>query len=77
MNVVVYATVQQTVATNLRANLPLAMGRPLLGEVASAAADRVYAPHAGGVVFTDDRASIEWETNKVLFRYLLRSMVGD
>lgn len=77
MNVVLYATVQQTAATNLRANLPLAMGRPLLGEVASAAADRVYSPHAGGVAFTDDRASIEWETNKVLFRYLLRSMVGD
>ena len=75
-NVVVYATAQPTAAENLRANLPLAAGRPVLDAAGRDPAERLYTPGAGGAVYTDDRASIEWDTNLVLLRYLLRASRG-
>jgi predicted membrane-bound spermidine synthase len=70
-NAVVVATVQPTEAGNLEANLPLVEDDPFLHPTLLNAVDNRHPTEPSDVVFTDDRASIEWMTNALLFDFIL------
>jgi predicted membrane-bound spermidine synthase len=70
-NAVVVATVQPTEAENLRANLSLVEDDAFLRPTLLNAIDNLRPTEPGDVVFTDDRASIEWMTNALLFDFIL------
>ena len=70
-NAVVVATVQPTEAVNLEANLPLVEDDPFLRPTLLNAVDNLHPTEPSDVVFTDDRASIEWMTNALLFDFIL------
>lgn len=69
-NAVVVATVQPTDATNLAANLP-GMTHPLLADAAQRAIASLHPIAPGDIVFTDDKAPVEYLTNLVVLRYFL------
>lgn len=70
-NAIVVATVQPTTTSNLAANLPMLEKKPFLHTTANRALDNVRIVEPSGVVFTDDRASIELMTNALLLEYIL------
>jgi predicted membrane-bound spermidine synthase len=70
-NAVVVATVQPTEAGNLAANLPAIDESDFLRLTARNAIDNLRATAPSGVVFSDDRASIEWLTNALLIDFIL------
>ncbi|UCC62767.1 MAG: fused MFS/spermidine synthase [Anaerolineae bacterium] len=69
-NAVVVATVQSTEATNLAANLP-GLTHPLLVDAAGRALADLRAIAPGELIFTDDKAPVEYLTNLVVLRYFL------
>ena len=70
-NAIIIATVQRTNADYLVANLPTLEDNPFLHDTALRAIDNLHPVEPSGVVFTDDRASIELMTNRLLFDYVL------
>ncbi len=70
-NSVVVATVVETQAANLRANLP-GITDPFLYNVVSQAADHLRPVAGTGPVLTDDRAPVEQLSNLVVLRYVLQ-----
>jgi predicted membrane-bound spermidine synthase len=70
-NAVVVATVQPTDAGNLAGNLRFIQDNDFLYLTALRAIDNLHPTQLGGVVFTDDRASIELMTNALLFDFIL------
>jgi len=74
-NSLIFATRQPTEAGNLRANLDWLSGQavvhPLLLETLQVTAANLQPGYGQGVVFTDDRAPIEWITNDMVVRFLL------
>jgi predicted membrane-bound spermidine synthase len=71
-NAIVVATVQPTTADNLIANLPGLEGDTFLHPTALQAAANLRPTQPGTVIFTDDRAAIEWMTNALLFDFVLK-----
>ena len=69
-NAVVVATVQPTQATNLAANLP-GMTHPLLVDAARRAVTDLHPVTPSDVVFTDDKAPVEYLTNLVVLGFFL------
>lgn len=74
-NSIIYATMQPTQASNLNANLAGLVnqkGTPtLLFEAIQSAITNMQPTHTDGVVFTDDRAPIEWITNSMVLDFFL------
>ena len=70
-NAVVVATVQPTEAANLAANRHFIDDSDFLRLTARNAIDNLRATDPSGVVFSDDRASIEWLTNALLIDFIL------
>ncbi len=70
-NAIVVATVQPTEAGNLAANLPMVRDDAFLHPTALQAVENLHPVEPNGVIFTDDRASIELMTNALLFDYVL------
>jgi len=68
-NAVVVATVQPTTADNLLANLPGLEGDTFLHPTALQAVANLRPTQPGTVIFTDDRAAIEWMTNALLLDF--------
>ena len=68
-NAIVVATVQPTTADNLLANLPGLEGDTFLHPTALQAAANLRPTQPGTVIFTDDRAAIEWMTNALLLNF--------
>ncbi len=71
LNAVVVATVQPTHSDNLALNLPSLDGHPFLYETALDGIQNLHPLEASPVVFTDDRAAIEWMTNALVVEYIL------
>ncbi|HID88645.1 MAG TPA: hypothetical protein EYP52_02915 [Anaerolineae bacterium] len=71
-NAVVVATVQRSEAGNLLGNLPGLEGDEFLYPTALQAAANLRLTRPGTVVFTDDRAAIEWMTNALLLDFILK-----
>lgn len=74
-NSIVYATVQPTDIMNLYTNYDLLVKQgnvhPLLIEVLQKAILNQQPTQQGGMVFTDDRAPIEWITNNMVLNFVL------
>ena len=73
-NSILYATVQPTDISNLSANrlrLLQTKANPLILLAVQTAVDNLQPTPSGGVVFTDDRAAIEWITNNMIIRFFL------
>jgi spermidine synthase len=74
-NSILYATVQPTDAGNLDANrislLQSGKAHPLILMAVQTALDNLQPTPSGGMVFTDDRAQIEWITNDMIVRFFL------
>ena len=70
-NAIVVATVAPTQAGNMLANLEQFEQGSFLYDAVLRSAANLNPVAAGDVVFTDDRASIEWMTNALLVDYLL------
>jgi len=71
-NAVVVATVQPSQAGNLLANLPGLAGDAFLYPTALQAAANLRFTQPGEIIFTDDRAAIEWMTNALVLDFVLR-----
>jgi spermidine synthase len=71
-NAVVVATVQPSTPGNLRANLPYLIGKDFLYTTARQALENLRTTPPGEIVFTDDRAAIEWMTNALVFEFVLK-----
>lgn len=71
-NAIVVATVQPSEAGNLLANLPALEGDAFLYPTALQAAANLRLTQPSKVIFTDDRATIEWMTNALLFDFILK-----
>ncbi|MDY6877392.1 MAG: fused MFS/spermidine synthase [Chloroflexota bacterium] len=69
-NAIVVATVQPSQASNLLANLPGLEGNEFLYPTALQAAANLRSTIPGQTIFTDDRASIEWMTNALVFDFV-------
>jgi len=70
-NSVVVATVQETQAGNLAANLP-GITDPFLRSVVAQAAANLRPVAGAGPVLTDDRAPVEQLSNLIVLRYVLQ-----
>jgi spermidine synthase len=74
-NSILYATVQPSDLGNLDANrtalLQSGKTHPLILMAVQTALDNLQPTPSGGMVFTDDRAQIEWITNNMIVRFLL------
>jgi spermidine synthase len=74
-NSILFATVQDTSAENLQKNLAylqsLGDANPLLVETVKTAAASLQPAPAPGLVFSDDRAPVEWITNDMILRFVL------
>ena len=70
-NSVVVATMQETQAENLAANLP-GITNPFLRDVVSQAAAHLRPVEGAGPVLTDDRAPVEQLSNLMVLRYVLQ-----
>jgi spermidine synthase len=71
-NTVVVATVQPTQADNLSLNLPYLESNEFLLSTALDAATNLRPTQPGPIVFSDDRAAIEWMTNALVLDYVLK-----
>jgi spermidine synthase len=75
LNSIIYATKQPTQAANLTTNLAQleAQGNvhPLLLEAIQSAVANLQPGYQTTMVFTDDRAPIEWLTNQLIFNFVL------
>lgn len=73
-NSMIYATVQPTRAEYLEENFQIIQnmdGRPeILAAALNNAVQNLRPLPEGGVVFTDDRAPVEWITNNMVFNYI-------
>lgn len=80
-NSILYATKQPTRPENLAQNLALLQSdpasAPLLVQVCQVTLDNLQAPPAGGQVYTDDLAPIEWVTNDMIIRFLLGGEMSE
>jgi predicted membrane-bound spermidine synthase len=78
-NSIIYATVQPTDISNLTANYAQLVEQenvhPLLLEVLKKAIVNQQPVPQGGVVFTDDKAPIEWITNNMVLSFVLSGEV--
>jgi predicted membrane-bound spermidine synthase len=70
-NAIVVATVKRSDAGNLTANLPNLEGDEFLYSTAVTAIENLYPIQPSDVIFTDDRAAIEWVTNALVLDYVL------
>lgn len=74
-NSIIYATKNETESTNLVNNYYLLLNNPdthpLLLEAMNVAIANLAEPPAAGMVFTDDKAPIEWITNSMVFSFIL------
>jgi spermidine synthase len=74
-NSVLYATVLPTDAGNLDANrmdlIQSGKTSPLILLAVQTAFENLQPTPSGGIVFTDDRAQIEWITNNMIIRFFL------
>jgi len=74
-NSILFATVQPTDAKNLQDNYSLLTNRqnipPVLLEAMASALNNLQPTPLPGVVFTDDRAPIEWVTNSMILNFFL------
>jgi spermidine synthase len=75
-NSILYATVQNTSPDNLQKNLAYLQSlgdaaNPLLLETVKTSAASLQPAPAPGLVFTDDRAPVEWITNDMILRFIL------
>ena len=80
-NSIIYATKQPTNSDYMTANM-IALSQdagthPLLLQAGTAAITNLQAAPAGGRVFTDDLAPIEWITNDMVLRYILGGGMQD
>ena len=80
-NSIIYATKQPTEAENLTANM-IALSQdykthPLLLQAGTAAMANLQPTPVEGIIFTDDRAPIEWITNDMVLRFILGGGVDD
>ena len=73
-NAIVVATVQPSEASNLLANLSGLEGDGFLYPTALQAMANLRPTIPGQVIFTDDRASIEWMTNALVFDFILKGI---
>lgn len=71
-NSIMVATVQPSEPRNLVENMRALEGNDLLYATALQAIDTLRATPAGTIVFTDDRAAIEWMTNALVIEFALR-----
>ena len=71
-NAVIVATVQPTQSGNLCLNLPNLEGNDFLYHTALLGAANLNFVQPGDVVFTDDRATIEWMTNALVLEFILK-----
>ena len=78
-NSIIYATVQPTDISNLTANYAQLVEQgnvhPLLLEVVKKAIVNQQPVPQGGIVFTDDKAPIEWITNNMVLSFVLSGEV--
>jgi hypothetical protein len=74
-NSLIYATVQPTTSKNLADNLNLLLPRsdihPLLAETSSYTLTNLQPAPPSDIIFTDDRAPIEWITNNLVIHFIL------
>ena len=74
-NSIIYATKQETTWSNLEQNLDLLLAdpntEPILIEAIQTALNHQRQVPEGGQVFTDDRAPIEWITNRMVLNSIL------
>jgi spermidine synthase len=80
-NSIIYATKQPSSADNLAANY-LALSadpvvHPLLKQATLSAYLNLKPTPVGGLIYTDDRAPIEWVTNQLIARFILGGGVED
>ncbi len=75
-NSVIVATMRPSRADNLLANLPNLEGNELLYQTALSTAENLRPTEPGTIIFTDDRAAIEWMTNAMALDFILRSFSG-
>jgi len=80
-NSLLYATVQpplpQNLEDNLNALLPRSDIHPLLAETTQFALANLQAAPPPDIVFTDDRAPIEWITNNLVLHFILSGQTED
>ena len=79
-NSMLFATKQPTSRDNLAANLTLLMqnpqASPLLLRSAEVAYSNLQPDPTGGMVYTDDRAPVEWVTNSLIINFILGGGMG-
>ena len=80
-NSMLFATRQPTARENLATNLTLLMqdpqASPLLLQAASVAYGNLQPDPTGGMVYTDDRAPVEWVTNSLIINFILGGGVSE
>ena len=77
-NSILFATKTPTTASNLAVNLQeldVQKTHPLLIETLKITADNLHAPPQESLVFTDDKAPIEWFTNAMIIDFFLQGEV--
>ena len=74
-NSIIFATVQPTGSSDLQANYNLMVQNqgvnPLLAESIKTTIENIQAEPPPGLVFTDDRAPVEWITNNMVINFLI------
>jgi hypothetical protein len=79
-NSIVFATRQPTTPENLLENARALQdnpaAHPLLRAVTASAYGNLKPVEAGGQIYTDDLAPIEWVTNNMIINYLLGGDLG-
>jgi len=80
-NSIIYATKKPTTVENLTSNM-IALSsdtntHPLLLQAGTTAMTNLQQVFAGGLVFTDDLAPIEWITNDMVLKFLLGGGIKD
>jgi spermidine synthase len=80
-NSIIYATVQPTHAQNLLDNLKALIqkggGNPLLVDSMTSAVTHLAPVIESGQVFTDDKAPIEWITNRMVVQFVLNGNIKE
>ena len=80
-NSLIYATLQPTTAQNLEDNLNLLLPRsdihPLLAETTSYTLSNLQPAPTPDIIFTDNRAPIEWITNNLVIHFILSGQTED
>jgi hypothetical protein len=80
-NSMLFATKQPTTRDNLSANLALLARNPqtppLLLQSAQVALSSLQPDPAGGMVYTDDLAPVEWVTNSLIINFVVGGGVNE